>query len=110
MTVTVATSQVLDRQRVGRHMETTTRLAMSSTYVTGGVPITPGTLGLSRIDAVVSIQPVGTSVAPLGGQWDSANSKIMLYETAGTVDLPFKELSSGATVANSFDVTARGLG
>jgi hypothetical protein len=83
---------------------------MTSTYVTGGVPVTPAMLGLSRIDKIVSITPVGTSVAPLLGQWDAANSKIMLIETAGTVDLPLKELSSGATVANSIEVTARGQG
>jgi len=110
MVVAVAPTKIGDAERIGRKIEPDPRRAMTTTYVTGGVPVTPAMLGLAQIEKVISITPVGTSVAPLLGQWDSVNSKIMLIETAGTVDLPLKELSSGATVANSLDVVARGLG
>jgi hypothetical protein len=108
--VTVAIAATLiSRERVGRKHETVSRLVLSSTYVTGGVPVTPSTFGLTTIDTLTA-QPSGATTTTLGTQWDPAASKIMLTETAGTVDLPFKELSSGATVAQSLDVTARGLG
>jgi hypothetical protein len=111
MAVSITRTEIMPPQRVGNKLETHSRLAMTSTYVTGGVPITPSShLGLAQVESVMSITPSGTSVAPLPGQWDPVNKKIMLYETAGTVDLPLKELSSGATVANSLDVVARGYG
>jgi hypothetical protein len=110
MTVAIAAAQIIEPQRIGRHIETRTRLTLTSTYVTGGVPIAPSQVGLGSIQSL-DARPAGSDVAGLVAKWDQTNSKILLFETAAAVDNPLKEITSAQSVSTTIlDVTAKGLG
>jgi len=76
-------------------------LTFSGTYTTGGETPSPSflkALSFSRV-LFVSITQADLGVAAgLIAQYDHVNNKLLLFETAGTVDLPLKELSSGASL------------
>lgn len=97
-------------QRVGRQKVVSGRLTFgaSDTYATGGFAYTPALFGLSRIDSITLGAAWATTTA-VNATWDKTNTLIKLYETAGTVDLPHKEVSNTQAV-NSYvlDVTVRG--
>jgi len=110
MTVTVVAAPIIEAQRIGRHIETRTRLTLTSTYVTGGVPIAPSQVGLGSILSLTAVAS-GSDVAGLVAKWDQTNGKIMLFETAAAVDNPLKEITSAQSVSTTIlDVTAKGLG
>lgn len=110
MTVTVAAAQIIEPQRIGRHIETRTRLTLTSTYVTGGIPVTPSTFGLGSILSM-TVHPSGSDVAGLTAKYDPVTSKILLFETAAAVDNPLKEITSAQSVSTTLlDCVAKGLG
>jgi len=76
-------------------------LTFSGTYTTGGEAPTEGflkALSLSKIHAVFFEQSDVLTTGGLVASYDHTNNKVFLRETAGTVDLPLKELSSGASL------------
>jgi len=76
-------------------------LTFSGTYTTGGEAPTAGflkDLSMSRIHAVFFEQSDVLVTGGLVASYDHATNKVFLRETAGTVDLPLKELSSAASL------------
>jgi hypothetical protein len=76
-------------------------LTLSGTYTTGGEAPTEGfkkALGMTRFHAVFFEQSDVLTTGGLVASYDHAADKVFLRETAGTVDLPLKELSSGASL------------
>jgi len=76
-------------------------LTFSGTYTTGGETPTAGFLKelvMSRIHFVAFEQSDVLVAGGLVASYDHTNNKVFLRETAGTVDLPLKELSSGASL------------
>lgn len=68
------------------------KIAFDDAYPTGGESVTPGDVGLTRIDDAI--------IAPTDGfvfSWDRANSKILAYWVDTTVD--------GAKMAQVVDTT-----
>ena len=98
------------RQRVGKQKVVTGRLTFggSDTYATGGFAYTPALFGLSTIESI-ELGSAWTGTTAVNAVWDKTNTKIMLFETAGTVDLPHKEVSNTQAV-NSYvlDITVKG--
>lgn len=110
MAVTVASSELVPRERVGRYYRTRYRLTFTGTYETGGVAVTAAHLGLSQIkDVDLTNARNGTNA--FATRWDAANSKIMLYEGGATAnDNPFDEFDNGGTATNyHVDVTGWGF-
>jgi hypothetical protein len=64
-------------------------ITLDSSYATGGESITPGSLGLTSIDFILF--DGGLGYRP---QFDYANSKIMMYTSAGTQTTNATDLSS----------------
>lgn len=104
------TADANGRQRVGKQKVVSGRLTFGAadTYVTGGFAYTPALFGLSVIESI-DLGGAFITTTALTAVWDKANTLIKLYETAGTVDLPLKEVSSAQAV-NSYvlDVTVKG--
>ena len=76
-------------------------LTFSGTYTTGGEAPTAGflkELSFSKIHTVNFMQADVLTTGGLVAGYDLATNKVFLRETAGTVDLPLKELSSGASL------------
>lgn len=93
--VTVVASDVTSLKRA------IVALTFSGTYTTGGETPSPTlakTLSMSRFLTALFTQDDTLVSGGLLARLDRATGKIMLFETAGTVDLPFKELSSGASL------------
>lgn len=79
------------------------QLTFSGTYTTGGEAPAAGfkkELVMSRILAVFFEQSDVLTAGGLVASYDHTNDKVFLRETAGTVDLPLKELTSGASLTN----------
>jgi hypothetical protein len=58
-------------------------LTLTSTYVTGGIPVTPELFGLHRMD--------GLTLDTVGGMllvYDKTNAKVVAYVAAGSVTAP----------------------
>lgn len=109
MAVTTVFTQAVDgRQRVGREHEVRGTLALSGTYDSAKVPVTAAQLGLGRITSLVPGTAQDGTVA-LATEWVGASNYIKVYETAGTVDLPFDEFDGGSMASYSIPIVARGL-
>lgn len=79
------------------------QLTFSGTYTTGGEAPTNGflkELAMSRILLALFEQADVLTAGGLVASYDHTNNKVFLRETAGTVDLPLKELTSGASLTN----------
>ena len=77
------------------------KLTFSGTYTTAGETPSPTflkALSMSKIHLANFTQVDLGVAAGLIAQYDHVNHKVLLFETAGTVDLPLKELSSGASL------------
>jgi len=86
----------------GSETTTTGTLTFSGTYSTGGEAITAAALGLSTVNFLDLIQGEDGLVA----KWDKANSKILLYRSAGltpagTLSKPTFTVTKGAILASS---------
>lgn len=96
------------RQVVGTQRVFKGRLTLSGTYDTGGFTFVAADIGFSRLDSLELGAAWVTTTALLAG-WDSANSKIKLFETAATVDLAFDEFDNTNSVAGRvIDIVAYG--
>lgn len=76
-------------------------MTLSGTYTTGGEAPSPGfknLLNMTKIHAVFFEQSDVLTTGGVVASYDHAADKVFLRETAGTVDLPLKELSSGASL------------
>jgi len=76
-------------------------LTFSGTYTTGGEAPTEGFLkafAMSKFHLVAFTQVDVLTTGGLVAGYDHATNKVFLRETAGTVDLPLKELTSGASL------------
>jgi len=76
-------------------------LAFSGTYTTGGEASSAGflkDLSLSKIHMVKFTGVDTGTTTGLLAKYDHTANKVMLMETAATVDNPLKELSSGASL------------
>jgi hypothetical protein len=79
------------------------QLTFSGTYTTGGETPSPSflkALSFSKVHLAKFTQVDLGVAAGLIAQYDHVNHKVVLFETAGTVDLPLKELSSGASLTS----------
>lgn len=79
------------------------KLTFSGTYTTGGETPSPTVLKALGFSKILMAHFMQFDVVAAGGliaTYDVASGKLFLRETAGTVDLPFKELSSGASLTN----------
>lgn len=54
------------------------KMTLTSTYVTGGFPVTPGLFGLHRLDSLAV-----DAVAGLVLSYDKTNAKVIAYRSAG---------------------------
>ncbi len=76
-------------------------LTFSGTYTTGGETPSPTflkALSWSKVHLANFTQVDLGVAAGLIAQYDHVNNKVLLFETAGTVDLPLKELTSAASL------------
>lgn len=73
MAITVAT--VIPATKVGfKKRMSVTNITFDDSYPTGGEAVTPGNLGLTKIEAVIINGNTGHNL-----QWDQANKKIKAY-------------------------------
>jgi hypothetical protein len=99
----MAVAAVIKARDVSSLKRLIVELTFSGTYTTGGEVTTAGfkkDLAMSKIHMVNFMQSDVETAAGLIAGYDITNNKVFLRETAGTVDLPFKELSSGASLTN----------
>lgn len=87
-------------------------LVFSGNYATGGEAVTPATFGLTRLDLLIfdGIAVSTDLTAGLGLKYNAATGKIAAYETAGTVDLAFKEVSNSQAYAAGTNVSCIAIG
>jgi hypothetical protein len=87
-------------------------ITFDSSYVTGGEPLTPANVGLKKIEQAIphGLARGGASdVEAVGVSYDYTNQKLFAYETAATVDLAFKEVTSTANLS-TYDVRMTFIG
>lgn len=78
-------------------------LTFSGTYTTGGEAPSAGflkSMEFSKIHFVTLTQTDTGTTTGLVAKYDHTNNKVMLCETAATVDNPLKELTSAASLTN----------
>lgn len=71
-------------------------ITFDSAYVTAGEALTPGTVGLRKIEQAIPNGPFRNADGTLSidVSYDRTNSKLLAYETAGTVSTPNAEVGS----------------
>jgi len=99
VTVTVKSRDFTAKKRV------VADLTFSGTYTTGGEVTTNGflrDLGLSSMDIahIESGAPVAQAALGTIAKYEYSTDKITLWESGAAVDTPFKELTSGQSIAN----------
>lgn len=103
----IAYASVERRPDLGR---TITDITLDGSYSAGGYALDNKSLGLlSNPKSVECTYKHATATVSSLPQWDSANNKIKIFETAGTVDLPFKEVAAG-DVTSSHVIRATAYG
>lgn len=99
------------RERVGKQTWVTGYFTLTGSATAGGFAVSASTFGLSRLDDVVLLgDAISASggTAGLGVAYDIGAGTIVVHETAGTVDLPFKESDLASTTGYLVRATARG--
>jgi hypothetical protein len=88
------------RKRIGRDTHVKGYFTLTGSATAGGFAVSASTFGLNRLDDVV---PDGIAMSATGGTaalgvaYDKTAGKLTVWETAGTVDLPFDESDLAST-------------
>jgi hypothetical protein len=97
----MAVATVIKARDVSSLKRIIAELTFSGTYTTGGEASSAGfkkDLAMTKFHQVNFMQADVVTTGGLVASYDLAADKVFLRETAGTVDLPLKELSSGASL------------
>ena len=87
-------------------------ITLDGSYSAGGYALDNASLGVvgnpTNIDCSTYVH--ATATVTNVAQWDPVNNKIKIFETAGTVDLPFKEVAAGdVTTSHKIRATVTGI-
>ena len=88
-----------------------TDITLDGSYSAGGYALDNAQLGLvgNPVNVACDSYKHATATVSNLAQWDKATNKIKIFETAGTVDLPFKECAAG-DITSSHVITVTALG
>lgn len=81
MAVTSAITLMVNEDRVRMVLATVT---MDSSYAAGGEVVTPGDLGLQRIDGAIIGNEFDATPEGFTGAWDQTNKKLLVFAKDGT--------------------------
>lgn len=71
------------QDRTGNYNRRVFKYAGPSSYATGGDSLTPESIGLGRIEALLGLT-IWNGSAVLFGIWDATNEKVLWYSATGT--------------------------
>lgn len=71
------------QDRSGNYMRRVFKYAGPASYATGGDSLTPESIGLGRIEALLGLT-IWNGSAVFWGVWDATNKKIVFYSATGT--------------------------
>lgn len=102
MAATVVNSARLYNRKI------TTTLIEVAAYATGGVAVTPNQLGLTHIDAVLSVYVVGAGYLPT---YNPAAGKVLLYvnDADAQADGPLIEAANSTNIS-TLDIYVTAIG